>query len=199
MDLEKLFESIYEASNYATETETSSLEAPMENKPMLFEEIYFECNVKPLFEQVLREAPLMSAENTANGSLYVALYNWYCDNTDNRTLTGCLQDYISRQNVSSNSPFMPAFYKTNIGNFITKPPKEENKQKIKSELVRTELGSKERKFWVEEVLKILRKRFTYDTDKNYLSEDDYSTIGYFFLNIENNKPEDNYMPETTNG
>ena len=55
MNLETLFETIYEANNYATETETTSLESPMEGNPALFEKIYFECNLKPLFEQVLKE------------------------------------------------------------------------------------------------------------------------------------------------
>ena len=52
MNLETLFEAIYEVSNYATETETTSLESPMESTaPMLFEKIYFECNIFPrIFE-----------------------------------------------------------------------------------------------------------------------------------------------------
>ena len=47
MNLETLFEAIYEASNYATETETTSLESPMEGSmSILFEKVYFECNQK---------------------------------------------------------------------------------------------------------------------------------------------------------
>ena len=41
MNLETLFEAIYEANNYATETETTSLESPIESNPALFEKIYF--------------------------------------------------------------------------------------------------------------------------------------------------------------
>jgi hypothetical protein len=58
MNLEELFEDIYNAGNLATETENTYLESPLDTElkpPMLMEEIYFECNLKPLFEQVLRE------------------------------------------------------------------------------------------------------------------------------------------------
>ena len=41
MNLETLFEAIYEVSNYATETETTTLESPVESNLTLFEEILF--------------------------------------------------------------------------------------------------------------------------------------------------------------
>ena len=137
----------------------------------------------------------MDASKTAKGSLFSYLNTWYFDDNDNRTLYGCLQDYVSKQNVSSSSPFMPAYYKTNVGNFISKPPKVIDKQIIKSEMVATEPSSKERKFWVKEVISLLKEKFTYDKNKNYLSDEDYITIEDFFLNIENNAPHDNYITE----
>ncbi|GMO25316.1 MAG: hypothetical protein Pg6A_12660 [Termitinemataceae bacterium] len=52
----QLFETIYNGCNSIAEN--AYLESPLDTElkpPMLMEEIYFECNVKPLFEQVLRE------------------------------------------------------------------------------------------------------------------------------------------------
>ena len=65
MESESLFEAIYALSNHTTEDETNYLEWPLDtatkppmylNESKLFEEIYFEYRLKPLFEQVLREA-----------------------------------------------------------------------------------------------------------------------------------------------
>ena len=64
MELEKLFEEIYALSNHTTEYGTNYLEWPLDtatkppmylNESKLFETIYFEHRLKPLFEQVLRE------------------------------------------------------------------------------------------------------------------------------------------------
>jgi hypothetical protein len=47
MNLEELFEDIYNAGNLAAETENTYLESPLDTElkpPMLMEEIYFECN-----------------------------------------------------------------------------------------------------------------------------------------------------------
>jgi len=182
----ELFESIIQASNENMDDINNSADGT---------NFYARISENLLFEQILRESPLMDASKTANGSLYAALDKWYFDENDDRTLYGCLQDYVSKQNVSSNSPFMPAYYKTNIGNFISKPPKETNKQKIKSEMVATEPNSKERKFWVDEIINQLKKKFTYNKNENYLSDNDYTTIEDFFLNIESNAPQNNYTTE----
>jgi hypothetical protein len=56
MDLEKLFEEIYDECN--TVESENYLEWPLDTEskpPMLFEQIYLECNLKSLFERVLRE------------------------------------------------------------------------------------------------------------------------------------------------
>ena len=64
MELESLFEEIYALSNHTTEYGTNYLERPLDtvtkppmylNESKLFEEVYFEYRLKPLFEQVLRE------------------------------------------------------------------------------------------------------------------------------------------------
>ncbi|GMO41155.1 MAG: hypothetical protein Pg6C_01910 [Treponemataceae bacterium] len=52
----QLFETIYNGCNSIAEN--AYLESPLDTElkpPMLMEDIYFECNVRPLFEQVLRE------------------------------------------------------------------------------------------------------------------------------------------------
>ena len=60
-----LFESIYAPDNYSIETEATELESPLESgQPMLFEEIYFKCNLEPLFEQILREEHLQEMSQT---------------------------------------------------------------------------------------------------------------------------------------
>ena len=72
MELESLFEEIYALSNHTTEYGTNYLEWPLDtatkppmylNESKLFEEIYFEHRLKPLFEQVLREMAQESINN----------------------------------------------------------------------------------------------------------------------------------------
>jgi hypothetical protein len=56
MNLEKLFETIYKKCNQPAETRMLKS----------FQEIYFECNVKPVFEQILREMANIASRAMAN-------------------------------------------------------------------------------------------------------------------------------------
>jgi hypothetical protein len=59
----KAFESIYNECNPAAKS--ACLELPLNTTskpPMSFEDIYFECNLMPLFEQVLREMAATGAD-----------------------------------------------------------------------------------------------------------------------------------------
>jgi hypothetical protein len=147
--------------------------------------------------QTLREAPLMGADAVAKNTLYITLNKWLENKDDNRTLTGCLQDYVAGQNVGGKSPFVPAVYKTKHGDFISQPPKEINKEKVVSTLEATKPNSKERRWWVDEVISVLKRKFKYGTKESVLSDKDYEVIDNFFFNIEENSPEDFYTPETT--
>ena len=78
MELEKLFEEIYALSNHTTEYGTNYLEWPLDtatkppmylNESKLFETIYFECKLKPLFEQVMREEHLQEMSKPSSQTL----------------------------------------------------------------------------------------------------------------------------------
>ncbi|GMO42200.1 MAG: hypothetical protein Pg6C_03560 [Treponemataceae bacterium] len=63
----KLFETIYNECNPIAEN--AYLESPLDTElkpPMLMEEIYFECNLKPLFEQVYKKAEIRSPTGVEN-------------------------------------------------------------------------------------------------------------------------------------
>ena len=73
----KVFETIYACYNPDVGIENpldNSLEKSLETGK-LFEDIYFECNMKPLFEHVLREMPQepVNNDNDINGSKYERL------------------------------------------------------------------------------------------------------------------------------
>ncbi|MDR1219042.1 MAG: hypothetical protein LBK73_05465 [Treponema sp.] len=120
----KEFESIYKECN--TAAESACLESPLDatsKPPMLFEDIYFECNLKPLFEQVLREmnGQAISANAMTDYKRNNMSFDKICDEIEKRLEQQPipLQTYILKDNESFtedyNNIYLNKIFNTPIG------------------------------------------------------------------------------------
>jgi hypothetical protein len=187
----KLFEAIYETSNSAAETENTYLESPLDTElkpPMLMEEIYFECNVKPLFEQVLKESPTGIATGGTIGQQAKQVYN----KDNNKTMLEILQiattEVMKTREITPEKKIVEKDIKEITCFFgLIKKTEEQSKTKYINILNISDKNKKQQELnkWIAETITTFISIFS--TVKN-ISQEDIQTITNYFTNIENLQP-----------
>jgi hypothetical protein len=104
----QLFETIYNGCNSIAEN--AYLESPLDTElkpPMLMEDIYFEYNVKPLFEQALREMAILNKELFMYRfeSALTSLFDGKHSNKLNTNTIGQIVESIILNNRTTQDPF----------------------------------------------------------------------------------------------